>query len=212
MSNFFPQEPLFTQGPGSNDPIVPNTGADVGAAGQVRQEAAATVAASSQSPEAQEDALELMDKEIKANQKLISQTETKIKRQEAYAKAVNRAEQAIKSAREKNERDLRLLAKEAGAWDPKKGLIIIDKDGKQVFMMPDEYKKALDRGDETAEDFQKQLAARLTRRDPAVGGSRAAGVSPNRPGFHIGDLVGALTTGNFGGVARELMQPLGGDR
>ena len=31
-------------------------------------------------------------------------------------------------------------------------------------------------------------------------------------GFHITDLLTAVTTGNFTGIARELMQPFGGSR
>jgi len=203
------QGSLFFEGSGSNDSIIPNTGADLGSAGQVRQEANKAVASHTQSPDAEEEALKLMEQEIKANEKLISQTERKIKRQEAYKKATERTEAAIKSLQERNERDLRILTKEAGAWEPDKGLIIIDKDGKQQFMMPDEYKKALERGDELAEDFQKQLAARLTRKDLGVSASSMGGRSPDKPGFHIGDLVSAVTTGDFRGIARELMQPLG---
>ncbi len=78
-------------------------------------------------------------------------------------------------------------------------------------MMPDQYLDALRRGDKVAEDFQKQLAARLTRKEVSGMGMTGA-TGTNRPGFHIGDLVGAITTGNLGGIARELMQPLGGDR
>jgi len=221
MSNFFPQEPLFTGGTGSNDPIVPNVsnpGANLGASGQVRQEAAATVAASTQSPEAQDEALARLQEEIDENKKIIAQAEAKIRKQELYTKAIERSEAAIKSLREKNEKDLRLLAKEAGAWDSKKGLVIIGDDGKQHFMMPDEYKRALDDANDirhdTAVKFEKQLQARLTRKDLGLGapgtmsGTRGEQFT-DRPGFHIGDLIGAAASGNFSGLIKELIQPFG---
>lgn len=78
-------------------------------------------------------------------------------------------------------------------------------------MMPDEYRQALKGGDEEkrklAEKFEKQVAARLTRKQGF--GTGQSNQATNRPGFHFGDLFSALTTGNIGGIARELMQPLG---
>ncbi len=127
---------------------------------------------------------------------------------------MDRSKKAVDAARQGQEKELRMLAKEAGAWDPDKGFIIIGDDGQKVFMNPNQFKDALKRGDEAANKFQTQLAAKVT--GGAGGqprgsnlGSNLGGAAGGRPGFHVGDVISALTTGNFGGVARELIQPFG---
>lgn len=105
------QGSLFTEGEGSNDPIVPNPAPDLGAAGVQRQQAAQTVSNSTESPEA----FELAHKELEEQKKVLTVQERKIAREKAYERAIQRTAAAIKAVKENKDKEMRALAREAGA-------------------------------------------------------------------------------------------------
>lgn len=100
-------------------------------------------------------------------------------------------------AREGDDRELRLIAKETGAWDKKRGYLIIDEKGEKHFLNQDEFERAIKSGNKRAEQLQRQLRARLAQTTRMrTSGGRASGGAVDEPGFHIGDVISALTTGN----------------